>query len=136
MDRLSDISNTTTIPHAFVELRYETLEHGQAVVFSYDIRVISIDTIVIHSVLDIEERHRSVDVDQNHHEDSCKTYLSEIACYSQHNILQYLRPINNVEKMETVVNVRGVFAEQGDAKIEHIVLEGRILDEEVHVHEV
>jgi len=87
MDRLSNISYASTISHPLVEFGHKTLEHGQTVVLPDNIRVISIDSIIIHSVLDVEECHGSVYVDQNHHQYTCQTYLRKIAGYSQYDVL-------------------------------------------------
>lgn len=78
LDGLSDVSQSTTISHTFVQSSDEALEHGEAVVLSDEIRVIPVDVIVLHSVLHVEERECGVNVNQNHHEHTSHTYLLQV----------------------------------------------------------
>ena len=51
MHRLSDITNTTTVSESLIKLRNKTLKHGLTIVFSNNVRIVTIDVIIIHSVL-------------------------------------------------------------------------------------
>jgi len=66
MDWLSNISNSSICSQAFVEHRNIALSHSLAIVLSYNIWVIAIDTPIIHVILQVEESKRREHIDNDH----------------------------------------------------------------------
>jgi hypothetical protein len=123
MDNSRDISDTTTHSHSFVKHGDVALEHVRAIVLSDDIRIIGVDTEVIHSVLNVKEGEGAIDVNDNHHQDCGQAYLSDVGRDSKHYILQNDRTVNYVKEMEAVINVAAGLAEERDSKVKNVVLE-------------
>jgi len=67
MNNCGNISDSTTHSHSFVEHSHVALEHVGAVVLSNDIRVIGIDSEIIHSILNVKEGKSTVNVNNDHH---------------------------------------------------------------------
>lgn len=112
MNNCGNISDSTTHSHSFVEHSHVALEHVGAVVLSNDIRVIGIDSEIIHSILNVKEGESAVNVNDDHHQNCGQPYLCNVGSDSEHHILQNNRPIDNIQKMETVVNIAAGFAQK------------------------
>lgn len=133
MDNSRDISDTTTHSHSFVKHGNVALEHVRAIVLSDDIRIIGVDAEVIHSVLNVKEGEGAIDVNDNHHQNCGKSYLSDVWSNSEDHILQNDRSIDNIQKMEAVINVAASLSKKWDSEVENIILESEILNEEIDV---
>jgi hypothetical protein len=55
--------------------------------------------------LNIKESESTVNVNNNHHENGCQSYLSNVGSNSQHYILKNDRTVDYIQKMEAVINV-------------------------------
>ena len=60
MNRLCDITKSTTISHTLIKCCNEALEHRKTIVFADKVRVISIDIIIIHRILHVKEGESSI----------------------------------------------------------------------------
>jgi len=68
MNNCGNVSDSTTHSHSFVEHSHVALEHVGAVVLSNDIRVIGINSEIIHSILNVKEGKSAVNVNDDHHQ--------------------------------------------------------------------
>lgn len=68
MNRLCNIAYTTTKPQPFVKHGNKTLSHRNTVIFSNNVRIVGINTPIVHVILNIEECDGRVDIYNNHEE--------------------------------------------------------------------
>ena len=130
--RLSDIADASTEAQALVQHSHEALEHCQAVVLADDVRVIRIDIVIVHVLLDVEERQRGVDVHDDDEQDHGQRKRLNIVRDGTHHILQRTESGNDVEQMERIVDVLRCEAQQRYSKVQYVVLELAVLHEEEH----